>query len=283
MNQTVQPTNTIFNYEHWNSQLSALNKKYVNAPPFPHIVIDNFLDENLLNGILNDFLSFNANDWINYAHINEKKRGFNKFQELPPSIKAFISEFNSYKFCKFLSSLTGIENLLPDEKLEGGGLHESRKGGFLNIHADFISHPHRLMWRRRVNILVYLNKDWNEQWGGHLEFWGKDMNQCAQKIAPLFNRCVVFNTDARSYHGHPEPLNCPAEVARRSIALYYFTEEAAPLKVRSTNYQARPQDKSKKWLIELDNSMLNAYTTIKRKLGINDKAISAILRLFSKK
>ena len=94
---------------------------------------------------------------------------------------------------------------------------------------------------------------------------------------------LSFNTDASSYHGHPEPLNCPAEVARRSIALYYFTEEAAPLKVRSTNYQARPQDKNKKWLIELDNSMLNAYTTIKRKLGINDKAISAILRLFSKK
>ena len=111
MNQTTELADTIFNYSHWNHQLSELHNKYVNADPFPHIIIDNFLDEKLLNGILNDFLKFSADDWINYTHINEKKRGFNKFQELPPSIKTFISEFNSHKFCKFLSSLTGIERI----------------------------------------------------------------------------------------------------------------------------------------------------------------------------
>ena len=278
-----QEKKEIFDFDKWNPQLPELSSRYVSAAPFPHIVIDNFLDETLLNGILNEFLNFKAHEWINYAHINEKKRGFNKFSEFPPGIKAFISTLNTGAFCKFLSSLTGIENLLPDDMLEGGGLHESRRGGFLNIHADFVSHPHRSTWRRRVNLLVYLNKNWNEEWGGHLEFWSRDMKRCVQKIAPHFNRCVVFSTDAASFHGHPEPLNCPAEVARRSIALYYFTEEGRELRVRSTTYQPRPQDKGKRWLIRFDNFMLNGYTAIKRRLGISDKMASAILKFFLRK
>lgn len=280
---TATATAKNFDYEVWNEKLPELHHRYVNAHPFPHIVIDDFFDENFLNEVLNDFLNFSADDWINYAHINERKRGFNRFNEFPPQIKSLVSELNSPQFVKFLSELTGIKNLLADTSLEGGGLHESRKGGFLNIHADFVSHPHLSHWRRRVNILVYLNKEWKDDWGGQLEFWAEDMKHCAQKITPRFNRCVVFNTDATSYHGHPERMQCPDDRARRSIALYYFTEEDAPLKVRSTNYRARPQDAKKKWLIELDNAMLNIYTSAKRKLGINDKAVSSILKFFSGK
>lgn len=266
-----------------NTRIPELQDQYAKAFPFPHIAIDNFFDENFLGEVLSEFLNFNAEDWINYVHINERKRGFNRFHEFPPKIKSLISELNSPSFVKFLSGVTGIKNLLADESLEGGGLHESRRGGFLNIHADFVSHPHREKWRRRVNLLIYLNKNWDENWGGHLELWSKDMNQCVRKIAPLFNRIVIFNTDELSYHGHPDLLRCPKDTARRSIALYYFSEENAPLKIRSTHYLSRPEDEGKKWLIELDNLLLNFYTSIKRKSGMSDKMVSTILKAFSRK
>ena len=276
-------TRSFFDYDHWNDKVRELNLKYLSAEPMPHIVIDDFLDTEQLDAVLSEFQAFEATDWINYVHFNEKKRGFNRFDEFPPRIKAMIDELNSKKFTDFLTQLTGIADLHSDESLEGGGMHQSFRGGFLNIHADFVSHHHKLNWRRRLNILIYLNKDWDDTWGGHLEFWDKDMKRCVEKIAPVFNRCVVFNTDQTSYHGHPELLNCPPDQSRRSIALYYFTEESAPLKRISTNYKARPQDASSRWLISLDNFMIDSYTTIKRTLGVNDKWVSKVLGIFSRK
>jgi hypothetical protein len=269
--------------EAWNRRLPELHGSYARAEPFPHIVIENFLDASRLDEVVQDVGSFSADGWINYAHINERKRGFNKFDELPPHVRAMIAELNSPAVVEFLSSLTGIRGLLADDRLEGGGLHESRRGGFLNIHADFVSHPHRHHWRRRVNLIVYLNKSWRDEWGGQLELWDRRMTRCVQKIPPVFNRCVVFNTDATSYHGHPDPMTCPVEEGRRSIALYYFTEEGAPLKVRSTSYQARPQDAGRRWLIALDNLAIRVYTIVKRSLGSNDKIASALLKVFSRR
>ena len=169
-----------------------------------------------------------------------------------------------------------------DDHLEGGGIHQSDKGGFLNIHADFTVHPHHRNWQRRINVLVYLNKSWQEEWGGKLELWDKQMKACEKKILPIFNRCVIFNTDADSYHGHPEPMTCPEDSFRRSIALYYYTVEANPLR-RSTFYKVRPGEENKKFMVSLDNTMLAVYTKIKGWLGSNDKIVSTVLRLFSGK
>src|SRR3990172_6553103 len=273
---------TIFNYDFWNSRLSALNEQYRSAGPFPHIVIDNFLDPVLLDKGLSEFVSFRSNKWVSYSHFNERKWGFSKFEEMPPILKEIIAELNSENFCRFLSILTGVENLFSDDLLEGGGLHESKHRGFLNIHADFVSHPRKPTWRRRANLLVYLNKDWKDEYHGHLEFWANDMKTCVQRIAPVFNRCVVFTTNETSYHGHPEPLNCPDGMSRRSLALYYFTEEGRELKVRSTNYQVRPQDEKKAWLIKLDNILLAGYTAVKRKFGFSDDFAASVLKFFSR-
>jgi len=131
-------------------------------------------------------------------------------------------------------------------------------------------------------VLVYLNKDWQEEWGGKLELWDTQMKACEKKVLPVFNRCVIFNTDADSYHGHPEPTTCPEDVFRRSIALYYYTEEAQPFR-RATHYMVRPGEGRKKFMVKLDNTMLAIYTEIKGRLGANDKIISSILRFFSGK
>nr|WP_247679863.1 2OG-Fe(II) oxygenase [Chitinophaga polysaccharea] len=171
---------------------------------------------------------------------------------------------------------------MKDDLLEGGGIHQSKRGGYLNIHADFTVHPHHRHWQRRVNVLVYLNPDWVEEWGGKLELWDTQMKACEKKVLPVFNRCVIFNTDADSYHGHPEPTTCPEDRHRRSIALYYYTEEAQPFR-RATHYMVRPGEEKKKFMVKLDNTMVAVYTEIKGMLGSNDKVVSKILRFFSGK
>ena len=273
----------VFDYARWNGKLAELSRQYQTANPYPHIVLENFLQPEALDECITAFNKLNeADEWINYTHYNEKKKGLNKLDVLPDAIKGTINELNSPAFLQFLSSLTGIKDLQKDDFLEGGGIHQSTRGGYLNIHADFTVHPHHRNWQRRVNVLVYLNKNWQDEWGGKLELWDKEMKACEVKVAPLFNRCVIFNTDADSYHGHPEAMTCPDGVFRRSIALYYYTVEDKPFR-RATYYQARPGENDKKLMVKIDNAMVAAYTEIKGRLGANDKVISKILKFFSRK
>ncbi|MDQ3844069.1 MAG: 2OG-Fe(II) oxygenase, partial [Bacteroidota bacterium] len=259
----------IINLERFSYRLNELETAYQSAQPYPHIQIDNFLEEEAAIRAMNEFPGVTDEGWIHYVHVNEKKHGLNKMDRLPPFIRQVIEQLNTPEFCEFLSELTGIPNLLPDEMLEGGGLHQSGRGGFLNIHADFTVHPHKRHWRRRVNLLVYLNQDWKPEYRGELELWEKDMSRCVQSILPVFNRAVIFNTDEDSYHGLPDPIQCPEDMTRKSIALYYFTEERNVLpKKRSTNYRARPKDGLKSVLIWLDKEMVAAYSNIKSLLGI---------------
>ncbi|HVI43918.1 MAG TPA: 2OG-Fe(II) oxygenase [Chitinophaga sp.] len=281
--ETSQQTKQLFDYEYWNAQLPVISSEYQNASPYPHIVLEDFVNPTVLNECRREFDKLNEEDgWINYVHYNERKAGLNKLDLLPASIKRTINELNSPAFLEFLSKLTGIDNLKKDDMLEGGGIHQSKRGGYLNIHADFTVHPHHRNWQRRVNVLVYLNKDWQEDWGGNLELWDKEMKACERKVLPVFNRCVIFNTDADSYHGHPEPTTCPEDENRRSIALYYYTEEANPFR-RATYYQARPGEENKRFMVKLDNFMVATYTKIKGMLGSNDKYVSKFLRFLSRK
>jgi hypothetical protein len=277
----VTTTTHVFDYDKWTAKLPELSKQYQSANPYPYIVLENFLDPAILNECIAEFNRLNESDgWINYKHYNEDKRGLNKIDLLPDTIRGTIDELNSPGFLAWLSKLTGINDLQKDDGLEGGGIHQSTRGGFLNVHADFTVHPHHRNWQRRVNVLVYLNKDWQEEWGGKLELWDRNMKACEQSVLPVFNRCVIFNTDADSYHGHPLPMTCPEGSFRRSIALYYYTVEKNPMR-RATTYQARPGDGSNKLLVKLDNALVSAYTAIKGKLGANDKMVSSVLRFFS--
>ena len=124
-------------------------------------------------------------------------------------LKNTIEALNSKEFLKRLEHITGIRSLIADHDLGSGGVHRSTRGGFLNIHADFTVHPYQHDWHRRINVLIYLNEKWDDNWGGQLELWDKKMKNCVTKISPIFNRCVIFNTDYNSFHGHPEPMTCP--------------------------------------------------------------------------
>jgi 2OG-Fe(II) oxygenase superfamily len=131
-------------------------------------------------------------------------------------------QLNSASVLKSLESLTGEGPLISDPFFDGGGLHQIERGGHLSIHSDFAK-PRHLPIFRRLNLIIYLNKDWKEGFGGSLELWSRDGKQKVKSVLPVANRAVIFTTDTTSYHGHPEPVNCPPNMSRRSLALYYYS------------------------------------------------------------
>ena len=197
--------------------------QYHSADPFPHIVLDDLFENAELERVLADFPKPEQMRWMRFDSPTEKKLGFyHEHSTIAPSVRAFLDAMNGFEMLLFLETLTGIDGLIPDPYFGGGGLHQIEPGGFLKIHADFNVHP-KLKLDRRVNMLVYLNQDWDDAWGGHLELWNASMTECRQRIAPLFNRTVVFSTTDTSFHGHPHPLLSPPGVTRKSVSLYYYT------------------------------------------------------------
>jgi hypothetical protein len=224
----------------------SLSERYRSAAPFPHIVIDDFLDANVLRTIVAEFP---ANDHKSYFDRDQERLKFQfNPQEIPSGVaRNLFAELNSEAFLIFLEEMTGIEGLVSDPHFEGGGLHETKRGGHLGVHADFNIHS-RLKLERKLNLLVYLNDDWAPEYGGQLELWDKQMKECVVRVEPVLGRAVVFSTDLDSFHGHPEPLTCPPERSRRSIATYYYSapeEGLAALPRRTTNFRARPGSEDK--------------------------------------
>ncbi len=218
---------------------------YANADPFPHIVLDDFLPAGLPAQILANFpTGERASDGVfNIGYGGEHKR-----QIMPEDCNRFSREvfqfFNSRPVLQFLEGLTGISGLLPDPYYQGGGFHEITRGGRLGVHADFRINP-QLHVQRRLNLLIYLNPEWDDAWAGQLELWSRDMKNCVKRVSPLLNRCVVFSTEADTWHGHPDPLLVPDGVTRRSMALYYYSASHAVYEETpnvSTMYMARPDD-----------------------------------------
>lgn len=211
-----------------------LSDQYASAQPFPHIVLDGLFDDARLDAVLAEFPGPAGMRWMSFDNPQEKKLGFYyERSSVSKTIRDVLEALNSFEMLLWLEDLTGIQGLIPDPYFGGGGLHQIEPGGFLKIHADFNVHP-KLKLDRRLNMLVYLNKDWQEGWGGHLELWDREMSGPQKRILPLFNRTVVFSTSDTSYHGHPQPLTSPPGVTRKSLSFYYYTagrpagEDAAP-------------------------------------------------------
>lgn len=201
------------------------HESYASADPFPHIVIDGLFDDATLDRILEEWPKKEDPIWhrSEQSGIQVKLRSnWESDSQIAPITKQTIDLMNSGDFLRALSKLTGIEGLITDPYMCGGGLNCILPGGQLAVHCD--GNWNDLMRvHRRLNAILFVNKNWKPEWRGQLEFWDRDLKACVKAIDPVFNRLVIFTTHDFTYHGHPEPLVCPPGESRKSLILYYYT------------------------------------------------------------
>jgi Rps23 Pro-64 3,4-dihydroxylase Tpa1-like proline 4-hydroxylase len=203
-------------------------EKYIEFNPFNHLIIDGFFDANIASRLSQEFPDFRSELWRQYDNQIENKKLLNHWDKFPCSTYKALTYLNSPEFISKISKLTGISSLYPDIGLNGGGWHIHGSGGKLNVHKGYVIHP-KLELMRILNLIIYLTEDWNSDWGGGLGLWSHDESKnCPKELVKnvdfRFNRAILFNTYQNSWHGLPDPITCPQQIQRKSIAVYYLTE-----------------------------------------------------------
>lgn len=246
------------------SLLRALSN-YGKNGPFDHCVIDNFFKKKIALQLENEFPNFNSEKWHKYNNAIEVKKTCNNWNVFPPVTYQAFSFLNSDNFLKTMRKVIfKNKKLFSDIGLNGGGWHIHKKGGKLNTHLDYSLHP-KLGLQRKLNIIIYLNSNWRKEWGGSLGLWSNESDKkpgkLVKKIEPKFNRAVLFDTTQNSWHGLPNPLNCPKNEYRKSIAVYYLCEPHKNVNERGKALFA-PTDKqaNDKAVIELIKKRSNIKT-----------------------
>jgi Rps23 Pro-64 3,4-dihydroxylase Tpa1-like proline 4-hydroxylase len=216
----------LINYNGLLERKAEIKAAYQSKKPFRFAMFENFFSPEQAELIYQNYPAIEGSKWDGTTYIDQKNKfQKNKFDQGSVMEKLF-RELNSKEFLNWLQDISEIEaELLPDESLAGGGLHQSINGAFLNVHVDYNIHS-VTKFHRRINVLVYMNKDWQDEYEGHLELWdlSNGKKDLLAKYAPAFNRCIIFETNEISFHGHPRPLKTPPNINRKSIATYYYTK-----------------------------------------------------------
>lgn len=233
------------------------------AKPYPHVVIDNFLNPKFAEILYNKFPPVNEK-WHQYNNPIEVKSVLDNLDEMPKEYQAVLHLLCLNDFVKILESITDIKGLEYDPYLHGAGLHAHTTNGRLNVHLDYEKHPF-MEKERRLNIILFLSKDWKEEWNGALELWKPNMSQCEKVVYPEFNRAVIFRTDGNSFHGLPDKLKCPEGIYRKSLAMYYISELCTKKAQSMYRYKAkfvkRPFDAFDERMNQLYNIRANRRIT----------------------
>jgi Rps23 Pro-64 3,4-dihydroxylase Tpa1-like proline 4-hydroxylase len=211
----------IINFPQLEANKAALHDQFNGNKPFRWLVMENFLTSEAAQAIYDEYPKVDQT-WIDTNGLHQKNK-WTKAAEPGSLAAAFYEEVNSPAFRSLLEEITEIQDVLPDSDLFGAGYHQILDGGFLDVHVDFNKHEGTGL-DRRMNLIVYLNPEWNDNFGGELELWDMDEKKELASIAPTFNRCVLFETNEISYHGHPKPLKTGGKTSRKSLSVYYYTE-----------------------------------------------------------
>ena len=228
----------------------ALREQFRTAKPFPWIKIDNFLTPEFANEVAASYPPFEQALAMgkSFAAVNENRKvQIVDYDKFPKPVAQLSDAVASKQFLDDLGYITGMPNLLWDQQFSGGGMHQTAKSGWLDVHIDFNFHD-QMQAHRRLNILVFLNPVWDESWGGLLELWDIDVKNRAHGLVPQHNRCVIFETNEISWHG-VTAVACPDGVARKSFAAYYYTKEAPAGwdgSKHTTIFKARPDEYMKR-------------------------------------
>lgn len=204
---------------------------YLGASPFPHMIIDDFLPEKIIQQLVEEFPANDDKIWdrVNNKSIQVKLRSnWVSFSDVQPTTLSLINFLNSGPVLKLIAEISNIKHLISDPYLTGGGLNLMERDGHLAIHSDGNWHDD-MQLHRRLNVILFLNKDWKKEWKGDLEFWDKDLTQCQKAIAPIYNRLAVFTTHDYTFHGVPQYIKCPKNQGRKSVIQYYYTSAKRPI------------------------------------------------------
>ncbi|MHC4947622.1 MAG: 2OG-Fe(II) oxygenase [Planctomycetota bacterium] len=247
----------------------ALRDRVRSAVPFPHFAIDDFLDESFAREVGESYPTFDEAMAMgrSFAAVNERgKVQITDADHFSPPVRRLHEALAARPWLDLLSHVMDIPDLRADPKLVGGGIHQTGPRGHLDVHVDFNYIEDRDL-HRRLNILVYFNPDWREEWGGNVELWDREVKVCNHSFSPVFNRCVVFATSEISFHG-VTAVRCPEDRARRSFAAYYYTKEAPAGwtgEKHSTIFRARPDEQFKgKILMPAERLKRSMRSTVRR-------------------
>jgi hypothetical protein len=232
--------------------------------PTPIWVIDDFFEDELALQMSNEFYSYDDERWLTRNNSEFEEKLLSTHWDWYPGVfyRTFF-ELASQDFTDALSDITGIKNLIADYGLHAGGMHLHASNGRLNLHQDAKIHP-KLGLKRKLNIIIYLNKNWEESWGGELEFWDDldgEPNQKIVSVSPKFNRAVLFQTDGDFWHGLPEMIAAPNGENRQSIAMFYYVndEESIDLSTRAKFALTSEQKKDASLVAKNEERMRTAF------------------------
>ena len=205
----------------WINNPKELSNKFNNAQPFEYIIIPNFLKKEIADKISNDYPE-NLQDYYKYNNPLEIKYAYDNIDNMSEDIKNVFYALCSEKIINAMQSITNKKKLEYDPTCHGGGLHIHPNNGRLHMHLDYEKHPILENKQRYLNIILYLSKDWKTEWGGQTELWNEDMTECKVKSDVEFNSALIFKTTEKSWHGIPEPIKCPKDKFRKTLAFYYL-------------------------------------------------------------
>ena len=245
-------------------QTAVLRQSFAAGTPCKHLIIDGFLTEETANLLHGHFPPMSALK-VRRKSLNENKAEDSKFDEWHPAFREVRDAIRSESFAAWISTVTGIDGLLTPDNPLGSGVHQGADGSYVDVHIDVNYDPESNLWRR-VNLLVYLNRNWKDEYGGHLEIWDKFMKRAEKRIAPAHNRAVLFLTDENSPHGY-QTIRVPEGETRKSFYAYFFTPIQDGFRYSDSRFIARPND----------SAWRKAATSIKESVKINAKRLLKVL------
>lgn len=226
-NSTVFKIYEYFNTLSTNYDSVALRKKWDEAIPYPHLAIDNFLPQDVLELIQQEVKELPDSAWTHFDRNGSFMSVCQNFSQ-SPILQTVFHCLNSGAILKWIESITGNEKMLSDTKLIGSGLTLCRQGDSLGLHVDF-NWNEQLQLNRYMNFIIYLGPEWKEEWEGALEFWDNDRTHCVTKIYPVPNRLILWNHDEKNIHGYPRPLQCPEDNPRLNLLTVYYKSNSTPI------------------------------------------------------
>src|SRR5210317_1051886 len=245
-----------------------LATQFKNAVPYKHLVLENFFNEEVASKMFEQFPTVETLN-VKRKSLNEDKSEDYHFERWDPVFSEVREVLKSKEWCSIMSEMTGVDNLSTTTDALGSGVHQGKNGSYVDVHVDVNMNPQANLWRR-INLLIYLNKNWEPEYGGALELWNKEMTECVVQVPPTFNTAVIFYTDENSPHGYKK-ITIPEGESRKSFYTYFYTKPEKGVSYRDSKFVSRPDDNAAKKVATGIKEVLKVNgTKLLKALGIKD-------------